>query len=175
MQIRKLILVVGLPGTGKTTFASALASAIDAKHLNSDMVRHDAGKRGHYDTASKAAVYNELINRTESYLKNHQQVIVDATFYKNKFREPYIKLCEKYGVEIKWIEIKADEEVIKKRVSKKRTYSEADFEVYKKIKEDYEPLEMPQFILWSDQLTLNEMVWQAQGYLKSEIGKMTAK
>ncbi len=166
MRKKKLILVMGLPGSGKTTFATALATAIGAKHLNSDMVRHDAGKRGHYDTASKAAVYNEMIHRTAEYLESGQQVVVDATFYKNKFREPYLKLGKKHGAEIKWIEIKADEETIKKRISKKRKYSEADFEVYKKIKKNYEPLEMPHLVLWSDQMTLDEMMAKAVEGLK---------
>ena len=88
------------PGTGKTTFARALASTLNANHLNSDMVRYASGKRGRYDTASKAVVYNELINRAEGYLKNRQQVIVDATFYKNILREPYIALAKKYNVKI---------------------------------------------------------------------------
>ena len=137
MHTGELILVVGLPGTGKTTFAYALSKAISAKHLNSDIMRHDIGKRRQYDTASKAIIYNEMLNRTENFLKNHQKVIVDATFYKNIFRKPYELLSEKYNTEIKWIEIKASEEVIEKRVNKKREYSEADFEVYKKIKKDY--------------------------------------
>ena len=165
MLTRKLILVVGLPGTGKTTFARALSTAIGAKHLNSDIVRHDTGKRGHYDTASKAAIYNEMLNRTEDYLKNHQQVVIDATFYKNIFRRPYQLLEGKYDAELKWIEIKADEDLIQQRVSKKREYSEADFEVYKKIKKDYEPLEMAHLVLWSDQLSVDEMVEQAKIFL----------
>ncbi|MEZ4931816.1 MAG: AAA family ATPase [Saprospiraceae bacterium] len=166
MYIRKLILVVGLPGTGKTTFARALSTAIGARHLNSDIIRHDAGERGHYDMASKAAIYDEMLNRTESFLKNRQPVVIDATFYKNIFRKPYQLLGEKYDVDVKWIEIKADEEIIKERVNKKREYSEADFEVYKKIKEDYEPLEMPHLILWSGLLTVEEMVFRAKEYLK---------
>lgn len=166
MYIRKLILVVGLPGTGKTTFARALSTAIEARHLNSDIVRHDAGKRGHYDSASKAAIYNEMLGRTEDFLKNHQPVVIDATFYKNIFRSPYQLLGEKYDVDVKWIEIKADEEIIKERVNKKREYSEADFEVYKRIKKDYEPLEMTHLILWSDQLSVEEMVSKAKAYLK---------
>ena len=159
-------MVVGLPGTGKTTFARALSTAIDAKHLNSDIVRHDAGKRGHYDTASKAAIYNEMLNRTEDYLKNHQEVVIDATFYKNIFRKPYQLLAKKYDVDIKWIEIKADEDIIKQRVSKKREFSEADYEVYRRIKEDYEPLEMAHLILWSDQLSVEEMIFQTKEFLK---------
>ena len=57
-----LIMITGLPGTGKTTYAMKLAKSIEAIHLNSDIVRAQIGKRGHYDKASKAAVYNEMQN-----------------------------------------------------------------------------------------------------------------
>lgn len=160
-----LIVVVGLPGTGKTTFAIALANTIGAKHLNSDIVRNAAGKRGHYDVASKAAVYNEMLTRTEEFLQNEQTVIVDATFYKDILREPYIKLSERYNVPIKWIELSANEEVIRKRVGKKRKYSEADFEVYLRIKKHYEPLTYNHLTLWSDLLNLHEMLEEATEYL----------
>ena len=166
MSKRKLIIIVGLPGTGKTTFARELASVIGAEHLNSDIVRQVAGRRGHYDAVSKAANYNEMLTRTEEFLKKSKTVVIDATFYKNIFRKPYQLLGERYEADIKWIEIRADEEIIKERISKKRKYSDADFEVYKRIKEDYEPLSAAKLILWSDQLSVEEMVGQAKVYLE---------
>lgn len=160
-----LIIITGLPGTGKTTFARSLATTLDVTHLNSDMVRHNLGKRGHYDIGSKAAVYNELLNRTEEYLQNGASVIVDATFYKNILRNPYLKLAKRHNVSIKWIELKASEKVIRERVGKKRKYSEADFEVYLHIKKRWEALEYHHLILWSDLLTLGEMTEKAVEYL----------
>lgn len=40
--MRCLILVCGLPGSGKTTFAAQLAEAFDAEHINADEVRAEA-------------------------------------------------------------------------------------------------------------------------------------
>lgn len=165
MKKPTLIIVVGLPGTGKTTFARALASEIESKHLNSDIVRNSLGKRGQYDVTSKAAVYNEMLNRTEEALSRRQSIIVDATFYKEILREPYVKLAEKYDLHAKWIELRASDETVKERVGKKRTFSEADFEVYRKIKEDFEPLDMGHLILWTDQIPLDEMVEKAKEFL----------
>ncbi|MBK7408303.1 MAG: AAA family ATPase [Saprospirales bacterium] len=48
-----LILITGLPGAGKSTFALALAAANGAVHLNTDRVRAKLGLRGHYDPESK--------------------------------------------------------------------------------------------------------------------------
>lgn len=168
MNQMKIIIVVGLPGTGKTTFASTLANTLGTKHLNSDIVRDSFGKRGHYDVSSKAAVYNEMLTRTEEYLKNRQSIIVDATFYKEVLRVPYVRLGEKYEVPVEWIELRANEDEIRTRVSKKRKYSEADFEVYLKIKEHYEPLNYNHLVLWSDQLSTEEMIYKANNYLKAQ-------
>jgi len=38
----KIILIMGLPGSGKTTLASELASLINAKRINADEVRKEA-------------------------------------------------------------------------------------------------------------------------------------
>lgn len=160
-----LVMVTGLPGTGKTTFAKHLADNIDGVHLNSDMVRSQMGKRGKYDIASKAAVYHELQSRAEENLQQGKHLIVDATLYKNILREPFIKLAKQNETPVFWIELKANEKVIKERVGKKRKYSEADFEVYLKIKAVYEPLEMSHLILWSDMMSVEEMIEKAKEYL----------
>lgn len=159
-------MITGLPGTGKTTFAESLAANMGANHLNSDMVRTQIGKRGKYDAASKAAVYNELLHRTEDVLKEGKTLIVDATLYKKILRDPFMKLAKQYKVPIQWIELKANEKIIQERVGKKRKYSEADFEVYLKIKAAYEPFNRSHLVLWSDMLRLPEMVEKAKAYFE---------
>ena len=42
MKIMKIILIMGLPGSGKTTLANELAPLLNAKRLNADEVRKEA-------------------------------------------------------------------------------------------------------------------------------------
>ena len=153
-----LIFVTGLPGTGKTTFARALARSLKAVHLNTDIIRDLLNMRGMYDDASKMKVYEELLKKTDETLQYGHSVIVDGTFYKMEVRQPFIDVGVKYNKRIEWIEIKANEQIIAERVSQKRTYSEADYEVYLYIKSIYEPLQKAHLTLWSDQHDIEEMI-----------------
>ena len=158
-------MITGLPGTGKTTFARALAEKLEVRHLNTDMIRDAMGKRGQYDEATKADIYRELFKQAEAELQARRSVIVDGTFYQRSLRADFEEMGKRLEAPVFWIEIKAAEEVIEERVREKRAYSEADFEVYLKIKAQYEPLESPHLILRSDELEIAEMVEHAVTYL----------
>lgn len=162
----KIIMVTGLPGTGKSTFAAALAQAMGGRHLNTDIIRYVLGKRGQYDADTKALIYAEMLRQTTLALERQEKVVIDGTFYQRKLRLPYIAIAKKYNVPIHWLEISADEQIIRTRVSKRRTYSEADFDVYLKIKSEYENLDAPHLDLRSDLLGIPEMVEKARAYVE---------
>ena len=164
---QSLIMVFGLPGTGKTTFARLLSHRLKVRHLNTDIIRSMLGKRGSYDEETKEHIYAELIRQAESRLKTNESVVIDGTFYKASLRSNFNDLAGKYDYNIKWIEICADEEVVKKRVSKKREFSEADYGVYQVIKASFEPMEEEFIQLYSDQEELEEMMTNALKYIKS--------
>lgn len=159
-----LLMVTGLPGTGKTTFASSLADALQAKHYNTDIIRDQLGLRGQYDTDSKQRVYTSLFEYTQASLSQQIPVVVDGTFFKKELRQPFLDLAADMHSPIFWVEITAAEPVIKERVSQKRAYSEADFEVYLKIKSDFEPIEVEHLVLRSDQQTVEQMIEQTKSY-----------
>lgn len=166
MVARYLVIVMGLPGTGKTTFARALAKKINAQHLNSDKVRSQLGRRGLYDPQAKEAIYNELLNRAEQALSEDCHVVVDATFSQAKWREAFHIMSEENGFSIRWIMMEADEAVIKDRVSQMRKYSEADFSVFQIIKKTFDPLQFDHLALRSDVQSIEEMVTKAIAFIR---------
>jgi predicted kinase len=135
----KAVIITGLPGTGKTTLAKALSKATDWPHLNTDMIRDELGLRGQYDESTKARVYEELFHRLKHLLVKGE-VVIDGTFYKRSLQERLAGVIADAGAEAVWVEATCSEDLIRERTSKKREYSEADFEVYLKIKADYHPL-----------------------------------
>ncbi len=161
-----LILVIGLPGTGKTTFSRALAAALDALHLNTDIIRAQTGNRGRYDAHTKREVYRLLLEQATETLRAGRTVIVDGTFYLADLRQPFFELAENTGTPLHWIELEADEAVIRARTSRQRPFSEADFNVYQRIKAEYEPLTDRHLTLRTDgPEALPELVRQAADYI----------
>ncbi|MBK6903755.1 MAG: ATP-binding protein [Saprospirales bacterium] len=161
-----LILITGLPGAGKTTFAIALSKATGAVHLNTDRVRAALGLRGQYDAGSKEKVYHRLITLLETHLRQGETAIVDATLYRANIRKPFLDLAARLSTPIKWIEMRAGEQTIRERLQTKRPFSEADFKVYLHLKTSYEPLEFPHLVLHSEAGTMDELVKQALDYLE---------
>ncbi len=153
-----LILISGLPGSGKTTLARAFSTQKKVLHLNSDLLRRDLGLLGNYGSADKQKVYSTLLERTENALLAGETVVVDSTFYKKDIRAPFQKLAEKCRVPIRWVEVRAQESTIRERLKTPRPDSEADFLVYEKIRDAAEPIAGPHLVLWSDVMDLDEMV-----------------
>ncbi|MEL7250893.1 MAG: ATP-binding protein [Bacteroidota bacterium] len=162
----QLILITGLPGTGKTTFARALAGEMGLPHYNTDNTRNALGLRGKYDPATKELVYQRLLELTKEQLQHGDSVVVDATFYTPVLRQPFIDLANELEVPARWIELEASEEVIRTRVSFKRPDSEADFSVYLDLKEQYTAPSCPHLKMRSDELLLADMVKRAKSYLR---------
>ncbi|MEJ5961867.1 AAA family ATPase [Pedobacter immunditicola] len=161
------IAIFGLPGSGKTYFASQFALKIKALHISSDAVRKDLLQMGHYEEQAKSSVYQAMLQLMEDANKYQQNVVLDATFNKRHIRNLFIEKARELHHQLYFIEIKADESVIRERLRHKRPDSEADFDVYLKIKEEFEQLDEDHLMLHSDQESIDEMLNRAVVYIKN--------
>jgi aminoglycoside phosphotransferase family enzyme/predicted kinase len=94
-----LILVGGLPGTGKSTLAGELAGRLGAVLLSSDRVRKElAGlvpdvpapapyEEGIYGPEWTRRTYAELVARAQLLLERGETVILDASWSQDEYRE----------------------------------------------------------------------------------------
>ena len=161
-----IILVSGLPGSGKTYFATALSKRLMISHINTDTMRKEMNMRGKYTEEEKVNVYQALLRKVEGLLNQKKDVIVDATFSKQSNRISFQELALKKHVILKYIEIIASDDCIRERLKTPRMDSEADFEVYEKIKKNYESLECEHLVLRSDELSIEEMINKSIQYLQ---------
>ena len=161
-----IILISGLPGSGKTYFAKALSNRLKISHVNTDTMRKKMSMRGKYRADQKSNVYQALLGNVEELLNENKSVIVDATFSKHSNRTLFENLALKEHTILKYIEIVASEDCIRERLKTPRMDSEADFEVYKEIRKNYESFENEHLDLHSDELSIEEMIDKSIQYLQ---------
>lgn len=165
-----IITIFGLPGTGKTTFAQRLSTQLDAPHLSTDAIRNREGMLGLYDSSSRISIYQLMLNEAEELLAMRKTVILDATFSQRHLRQAVAMLATRLNRPLRLIELRAAEPLIRQRMLEQRGFSEADFAVYLRLKQSYEPLEQPHLVLDSGQLDLDAMLHTALTYLHIPTG-----
>ena len=87
MKKRK-ILIMGLPGSGKTTMAKELIKLIDAVWLNADKVRKEANDWD-FSLAGRERQAKRMKDFSNKYIKENNHVIVDFVCPTEKTREEF--------------------------------------------------------------------------------------
>jgi len=163
-----VIIVFGLPGSGKSYFASKLAQQLGALYINSDQIRLQFIADRNYSDTEKLKVYDMMLQAMGIAISQRHEIVLDATFYKQSIRTMFEEQAASLQESILYIEITAKEEIIRERLSKPREFSEADFEVYLKLKTIAEPLKQDHLVLHSDNNNINAMLQDAMEYIKSK-------
>ncbi len=163
-----ILIVTGLPATGKTYFAKQAANKIGAVHLNTDKIRKEINKQGQYDKESKQLVYDYLMNYMVQHLQINENVIIDGTFQKKSHRERFSGEARKHTREVYFVEMRAKENTVKERLKSERAYSEADLKVYQQVKSNYEYMYEPHLVLWSDETSVTEMLQKLMKYINEQ-------
>lgn len=159
-----MIILFGLPGTGKTTIAKALAQQLHAPHFNSDTVRNTLGLRGRYSAEDKQRVYDHLLECTRQALSEGKTVVTDGTFFREAVRMPFRSLATACDTAICWVEVKASEDVLWQRLQQPRDDSEADFGVYERVRDQFEPLAQDHLTVETDKMTLSYIIDTVRSY-----------
>jgi aminoglycoside phosphotransferase family enzyme/predicted kinase len=137
-----LIMVGGLPGTGKSTLAGAVADRLGCTLLSSDRVRKelagispDEPAAGPYGTGIYSPewnhrVYAELAHRAERLLGLGETVVLDASWTSRDNRELTEEIARRTHAETHALQCEAPHDVIAGRIRERpRTPSDADAEI----------------------------------------------
>jgi predicted kinase len=150
---------MGLSGTGKSTLGAAIADAVDAVVLRSDVIRKrtdatpgDAAAR--YAPSAKAAVYETLAAEADAALGEGRSVIADATFIRRVDRDRLRTVAARRGVACVFVECRSDPEIVRARLSSRTSadVSDARWETYLEQRRTAEPFgdDEPQIVVATD-------------------------
>jgi predicted kinase len=158
-----VIVVFGLPGSGKSYFAKQLCDRISGEYLSSDGIRNTCFQEKEYSENGKKRIYEKLMQKIqESCLANPQKtLVVDATFYLKELREALVKKMDVLKQEVLFIEIVVDTYLIEKRTSVKRVDSDADFLVAQQVAHRFESMKEKHLVLESKEDNIEKLISQA--------------
>ena len=162
-----IVIVFGLPGSGKTYFANRVAQMLNAKYISSDSIRKEMFITPVYSSESRALVYNEMRRRMVESAKHGKEVVLDATFYSSGLRQKFIDSTQEL-TDVFWIEVIADENMVKERLKRPREESDANFEVYQILKSKWQPCKNNHLILQSTNDNILNMLEETSDYLFSK-------
>ena len=143
-----LILLCGLPATGKTTFAHALAREVPLVHLESDAVRRELFPHPSYSSAESARVFAVIERRAARALAAGDLVLADATNLREGHRQRFRELADRVGAPPIVVRLVAPEHTVLCRLAAPRTgYSQAGADVYRQLCAEQEPCRSPSVVV----------------------------
>jgi predicted kinase len=140
-----LIVVSGLPGTGKTYFCRRLAERLPCVILESDALRKQLFPAPNYSVEESAYLFRVIHRLTEELLAKGTNVVLDATNLTERHREHLYNIAEQGNARLILVRIEAPPELVRQRLKgratkKNKDNSDADWSVYREMKPTVEKI-----------------------------------
>ena len=135
-----LIVVSGLPGTGKSYFCRKLVERLPFIILESDALRKELFPQPSYSPEESTRLFRALHLLIERLLKRGISLILDATNLSERFRERLYSIADRLGVRLILVRVEAPPEVVYERLKARQqtaspqNNSDADWDVYQRMR-----------------------------------------
>ncbi|MEO8540655.1 MAG: ATP-binding protein [bacterium] len=139
-----VILLSGLPGSGKTTFAHTLREGLDFEHIESDAIRRQISPNPSYSFAESGAVFARVDAAARRAISTGTHALIDATNLTNRDRRRFYRLASELGARLFAVRITAPDDLIRERLRHPREgYSQAGLEVFERVRTRPQPFPGP--------------------------------
>jgi predicted kinase len=148
----RLIMVGGLPGTGKSLLANGLKARVPgAVLLTSDVLRKILFPKPDYSQEESTRLFLAIHQLTEDLLKKGVTVILDATSLTEQNRKPLYDIAEKINAKLIIVWVTAPPAIVRQHMNARFAgatgNSDADWEVYEKLKPSVEKISRKHFVV----------------------------
>jgi DegV family protein with EDD domain len=144
-----LVIVTGLPGSGKSHFSRDLASRRPLAHLDSDALRRALVGRPTHSAEESARLFAAVHALIERLLSRGVSAIVDATSAKEAHRRLLYQIAKQAGARLLVVQTEAPPDLALERLRARsrgaatHDASDATVAVYNRMRRDWEPIERP--------------------------------
>ncbi len=144
-----LVLVSGLPGSGKSYFSRELTKRYPLAHLNSDVLRRALFPHPTHGAAESTRLFAAVHALVERLLSRGVSVVLDATSLKEAHRRPLYDIAERAGAVLVIVHTEVPPDVARRRLESRargqdsEDASEATTSVYDRMRREAEPIERP--------------------------------
>lgn len=166
-----LLMMVGLPGTGKSSVVENLQKRVSCVVVSTDNIRLLMRNKPTYTAAEMMLVYEVCYSIIEARLKQGQRVVFDGSNYLAARREHLKKLAQRTGAPVAVCYVQAAQEIIHERLYQRNSgnrrssdLSDADWSVYKWMVEAQEPVVGDHLIIDTSNTPADELAAQLCRY-----------
>ena len=149
-----LVVMSGLPGTGKSTLSRALAARFPMVHVQSDALRRVLFPRPTYAGAENVRLFPAAQRVIGILLDRKLPVLFDATNLVEAQRALVYRIAEERGSGLVIVRVVAPEGVVWERLARRggregdrEDRSEADWETYLNMRDNVEPIRRPHVVV----------------------------
>lgn len=148
-----LIVVSGLPGTGKSYFSARLAERLRFVTLESDALRKILFPFPSYGQQESTQLFQTIHLAIQALLKKGISIILDATNLSERHRERLYSIADRSGAKLILVRVEAPPDVVLERLKGRKdginpaNKSDADWEVYQRMKPTVQKIRRNHFVV----------------------------
>ena len=165
-----IVLMAGLPGTGKSALAEALAGRLSGSVLSKDAIRHAlfAPRDVEYSTEQDDFVMEVMLRAAERILQKHpdRHVFLDGRTFSRRYQiDRVTSAAKRWGQTWQILECICSDETARARLESQTGMGDhpagnRSFALYLEIKQRFEPIALPKTVIDTEQ-PLNACLEQA--------------
>jgi predicted kinase len=135
-----LVIVSGLPGTGKSYFSRKLAERLPSAVIESDALRKQLFPTPTYSAEESHRLFNACHRLIEELLSKGVPAILDATNLVEHHREPLYRIARRLGAKLIIVRVEAPRELVRQRLQgraegiNREDKSDAGWSIYQRMR-----------------------------------------